>query len=524
MSNNIHESRAARLSRMAKYDQADKKAKEEAKKAATNPLIEQLDHWHDEVISLEAFKDKAQSIVRRALRGDTDALKEISVDEAANVVTSIMGLEQETGLTGVIRHCLGGALATVGDHLRVPAEDMQQANGLIGIAPEETSRRQVANSRKSGNLGKLLGPALAAGVMMTMGAGTETSSSPVEKGNVVVARREDMRGIRNGQDDADHSERGGFTLIELLVVIAIIAILIALLLPAVQQAREAANRTQLRNNHKQVVTAVHNFASSSPGGRIPSTGETYLDAGGFGYNHSPVAFLAPYLEATIPYDVKKHYYDDANFAPVDKGILPSLRNPTSAYKAGVNEAEQSPLNIAFNGGTFADPANPAAEIVPISGPVVYSAAAGSPFQNLAGGRAFKTGGNGFMDVDVRPSLTSTNTPQGIRLSDITDGTSNTIATVNRNTVTPEGDASWPLRASRAHVLNPFFAALRGDPIAPRVMKPQDADVNRPVSSPEAGEIVGMADGSVRTLSHQINIMVRRALATRNGGEVIPGDF
>ena len=90
------------------------------------------------------------------------------------------------------------------------------------------------------------------------------------------------------------SPRVGFTLIELLVVIAIIAVLIALLVPAVQKVREAAARTQCQNNLRQIGIGLHNYQSvfrAFPEGGTPSPRHT-----NGGYGHSWMTLLLPYLE------------------------------------------------------------------------------------------------------------------------------------------------------------------------------------------------------------------------------------
>ena len=149
------------------------------------------------------------------------------------------------------------------------------------------------------------------------------------------------------------SERAAFTLVELLVVIAIIGILIALLLPAVQAAREAARRSQCGNNLKQLALGLHNFESSHK--KYPPS-----FSGELGGNWSAQARVLPYLEEGNLYENIDFSADYSSVLMPDGSRLSAQRINTYLCPSEVNDRVRTssgvevhyPLNYGLNLGDW----------------------------------------------------------------------------------------------------------------------------------------------------------------------------
>ncbi len=179
--------------------------------------------------------------------------------------------------------------------------------------------------------------------------------------------------------------RSGFTLVELLVVIAIIGVLIALLLPAVQQAREAARRMSCSNNLKQLGIALHNYHDTFNALPARQAGPGWSGNGDqYPRRHSAFVSLLPFIEQSARYDqieaARRHaWHGDANsgyVGEIDAFICPSdgLYSPTGADR----NAQYSPLNYGLCMGdnfSFTSPSDitqPETNVRGIFGYLIYS--------------------------------------------------------------------------------------------------------------------------------------------------------
>jgi prepilin-type N-terminal cleavage/methylation domain-containing protein/prepilin-type processing-associated H-X9-DG protein len=204
-------------------------------------------------------------------------------------------------------------------------------------------------------------------------------------------------------------QRRAFTLLELLVVVAIIAILAALLLPAVQQAREAARRVQCRNHLKQIGLAIHNYHdahSTMPPGRMRSLVD------GAGRCYSAYAHLLPMLDASPLYNRIDFNADPDD--PAKNGIalgqtIPFFLCPSDSYRI---------LQSNVAGGVIVDSA---VHNYPLSTGTTYPLSPRNP------------GGVQVTGVFYENSRT--------RFADLTDGASNTVC-VSETVKAEGGPNTW----------------------------------------------------------------------------------
>src|SRR5262249_28880924 len=143
----------------------------------------------------------------------------------------------------------------------------------------------------------------------------------------------------------------GFTLVELLVVIAIIGVLVALLLPAVQAAREAARRSQCTNNLKQIALALHNYHDAHH--TLPSGNTCHKNV--LLHCHTWIELLFPFIEQQLTYDRLDFHYrtHEMNNPKVLDGFTDSLLIcPTDPDGGLLDNARPTDLFAPEGAGTF----------------------------------------------------------------------------------------------------------------------------------------------------------------------------
>jgi len=296
----------------------------------------------------------------------------------------------------------------------------------------------------------------------------------------------------------------GFTLVELLVVIAIIGVLVALLLPAVQAAREAARRAQCTNNLKQLGLALHNYHDVNrafPPGNIAHWTGSVVNGWGWTWH----AKLLPFIEQNSLYDeIGSHMNTDTGGSTdawvvlaCEETVIPAFQCPShpngNLSYSGQGNDQISNYNGVCGTNTFNSDHTDEMSDVGFRGDGIFFLNSSIGFRDIIDGSS-----NTFIVGEVQVKLAD-NMPGGDR----------------HYIFSPSGDGNPPTDVSE--YLIGMERGEFGDPI-------NSGGEEAAGSYHPGGCLFLFADGSTSFISENINEIVYQALSTRAKGEVIPGDI
>jgi prepilin-type N-terminal cleavage/methylation domain-containing protein len=302
-------------------------------------------------------------------------------------------------------------------------------------------------------------------------------------------------------------KRNGFTLIELLVVIAIIAILIGLLLPAVQKVREAAARMKCSNNLKQIGLGLHNYHDTR--GALPKAGDVASQL-------SWHVYILPYVEQDNlfkQFNLGTGNYDSATNKNNPHGLtkVSVYQCPTSSVERMLTTAPHNPHNPELVGGQA--PYTP--HYYGVHGPKGLNPATNANYPADTSGSH-----GGFSEAGFFQRDNTTVEDPGRKLTDATDGTSNSYMVGELswyNAVTGTRYRTWVRGCENTNVV---CAGAKN--VVNAINTPSIASFNDIAfgSMHSGGTHFCMGDASVRFVRDSIPLTTYRAFASINGGEVL----